>query len=66
MNKMHINPGVIPVKGEEARAFLQEYPDFSEMVRIVEQRDKSIYEGMNQATAYAEGKFLYLYPIKLA
>lgn len=33
--------------------------DFWERVRIVEQPDKSIYEGMNQAAQCAEGKYLY-------
>ena len=28
-------------------------------IRIIRESDKSIYEGMNQATTYAEGKFYY-------
>lgn len=30
-----------------------------ERVRIIRQPDKSIYEGMNQATAYAQGQYYY-------
>lgn len=33
--------------------------DFWDRVDIYEKPDKSIYEGMNQATKYAEGRYLY-------
>lgn len=38
---------------------LNDEREFWERVRIIEQPDKSIYEGMNQAAGYAEGKYLY-------
>jgi len=44
---------------QKLRCFLQEDEDFAEKVRIVERRDKSIYEGMNQAAEEARGDYLY-------
>jgi len=41
----------------QLKAYLQEKPDFAKRVRIEETPDKSIYEGMNQATAFAEGEY---------
>ncbi len=44
---------------EMLREFLQEDAEMSERVRIVEKRDNSIYEGMNQAVQEAHGEYLY-------
>ncbi len=41
------------------REWLQEAPDMGKKVLIVEEKDKSIYEGMNQAMGKAEGEYLY-------
>lgn len=40
------------------RSYLQGL-EFAERVRILEQPDTSIYDGMNQATAAAKGEYLY-------
>lgn len=39
--------------------FLEEYPQGKSRVRIVRENDKSIYDGMNQATRKAEGQYYY-------
>lgn len=39
--------------------FLESYPDKKGRVRIVQRNDKSIYEGMNQATEEAKGEYFY-------
>jgi len=44
---------------DKLRSFLGKEQVLSAKVRIVEERDKSIYEGMNQAAAKAEGEYLY-------
>lgn len=44
---------------DKLRKLLQEDPEMAQRVRIVEERDKSIYEGMNQATAKADGEYFY-------
>lgn len=41
------------------RELLSEDPEWAEKVHIVERKDKSIYEGMNQATEEATGEYLY-------
>lgn len=41
------------------RAFLQKNPSDASRVHILEQPDKSIYDGMNQAVAAAAGKYFY-------
>ncbi len=43
---------------DELRSYLQGQ-ELAERVRILEQPDTGIYEGMNQATAAAEGEYLY-------
>lgn len=43
----------------QLESFLEENPLEKERVRIVRQEDKSIYEGMNQATQAAEGEYYY-------
>lgn len=44
---------------EKLRALLSANPEPAKKVRIVEERDKSIYDGMNQAAAKAEGEYFY-------
>lgn len=45
---------------ENLEAYLEQCDETNRTrVRIICEPDKSIYEGMNQATAYAEGKFYY-------
>ncbi len=41
------------------RDLLKKDPEMAERVLIVEERDKSIYEGMNQAAKKADGEYLY-------
>lgn len=41
------------------RELLETDPDMAQRVDIIEERDKSIYDGMNQATKYAAGSYLY-------
>lgn len=43
----------------QLRKLLEEAPDMADRVDIIEERDKSIYDGMNQATKYAKGTYLY-------
>lgn len=40
-------------------AFLEEHPEKRDKVHIVQKNDKSIYEGMNQATKEAKGDYFY-------
>lgn len=42
-----------------ARAYLAQEPQLASAVRIVSEKDKSIYDGMNQAVAQARGQFYY-------
>lgn len=45
---------------EALEEFLEKQPEqFKQRVRIVREPDKSIYDGMNQATAYAKGEYYY-------
>ncbi len=44
---------------EKLRAFLASDDAMAERVRIVEKKDKSIYDGMNQAAQEAPGEYLY-------
>ena len=44
---------------DRLRTWLSEAPGMGEKVLIVEEKDKSIYDGMNQATKKAEGEYLY-------
>lgn len=44
---------------EKLEEYLKEQPQGKERVRIVRQSDKSIYEGMNQATKEAVGEYYY-------
>lgn len=44
---------------DKLRRFLQGEPILASRVRIVEERDKSIYEGMNQAVGKAKGEYFY-------
>lgn len=44
---------------ERLREMLKKTPDMEERVLIVEKKDGSIYEGMNQAAGYASGEYLY-------
>ena len=41
------------------RAYLEKEEAFAKHIRLYETPDKSIYDGMNQAVAYAEGEYLY-------
>lgn len=42
-----------------AKEYLKNRENFAARVRIVEERDKSIYEGMNQAVKYGLGDYFY-------
>ena len=45
---------------DELRARMEQYDeDVKNRIRIFEERDSSIYDGMNQAVAKAEGEYLY-------
>lgn len=44
---------------EKLEAFLEKHPQKKQHVRVVKEPDKSIYEGMNQATQYAKGEYYY-------
>lgn len=44
---------------ERLQEYLQQHPDMTDRIRLVETPDKSIYDGMNQALAYVEGDFVY-------
>lgn len=44
---------------EELERFLEQEPEVAKRVRIVRKSDKSIYEGMNQATQEATGEYYY-------
>lgn len=45
---------------EKLEAYLEQCDEACRTrIRIIREPDKSIYEGMNQATAYAEGEFYY-------
>ncbi|MBQ7775390.1 MAG: glycosyltransferase [Lachnospiraceae bacterium] len=44
---------------QKLEAFLEKYPEAKAYVRVIAEQDKSIYEGMNQATKYAEGQYYY-------
>ncbi len=45
---------------ETLEAYLEQCDEVEKArIRIIRESDKSIYEGMNQATTYAEGKFYY-------
>ena len=41
------------------REWLMRVPEMEKRVRIVEERDKSIYDGMNQAVGKSDGEYLY-------
>ena len=41
------------------KEWLNAAPEMADKVLIVEERDKSIYDGMNQATQKADGEYLY-------
>lgn len=43
----------------DVKAYLQEKQEFASRVRIIEERDKSIYDGMNQAVKYGKGDYFY-------
>lgn len=43
---------------EALENYLSEHAEFSEKVRIFKERDKSIYEGMNQAISHVTGEYL--------
>ena len=59
MNKMHINPGIIPINGEDARVFLQEYgmcaAFFLHFVLILKRAD-IIIGSITDQTAVPSGK----------
>ena len=44
---------------EELRNHLAIWKEMKDKVHIIEETDKSIYDGMNQATKYASGEYLY-------
>ncbi len=44
---------------QKLEEYLQKNPLAATKVRIIREADKSIYEGMNQATAHAKGKYYY-------
>lgn len=44
---------------EQLRKYLQTDAEMAQRVKIVEKPDKSIYEGMNQATQETDGDYLY-------
>lgn len=45
---------------ENLEAYLEQCDEAAKArIRIIREPDKSIYEGMNQATSYAEGRFYY-------
>lgn len=44
---------------ESLEHFLEGHPDKTNKLRIIQRNDKSIYEGMNQATGEAKGEFYY-------
>lgn len=45
---------------EELEAFVENLGEAEkERIRVIRQQDKSIYEGMNQATSYAKGEYYY-------
>ena len=44
---------------QKLQLLLQADPDMAERVDIIQERDKSIYDGMNQAVRYAKGTYLY-------
>ena len=44
---------------EQLAAYLEAHPEGKNHVRIVQESDKSIYEGMNQATKHAKGEYYY-------
>lgn len=39
--------------------FLEKNPEAKQVVRVIKEPDKSIYDGMNQATAHGEGEYYY-------
>lgn len=52
--------GSVDQSVEKLEAFLAEQPEeLKERVRVIRERDKSIYDGMNQATTYALGEYYY-------
>lgn len=44
---------------QKLKAWLEDKPELKTRVLIVEESDKSIYEGMNQATKHADGEYFY-------
>ena len=44
---------------QRLECFLEEHPEAKKYVRIVEEPDKSIYDGMNQATKHGKGEYYY-------
>jgi glycosyltransferase involved in cell wall biosynthesis len=44
---------------QSLKEWLKTEPELAKKVLIVEERDKSIYDGMNQATQKADGEYLY-------
>ena len=44
---------------EDRKRFLLEKPEFAGRVRFIDKPDNSIYDAMNQAIAYAQGRYLY-------